>query len=97
MRSRAWFQRIDRAVAADDEQAVVERLEDVLVEHPQAVELRGLDVQLAIEARVLDRGGDLAGHRRHQPEVVAGQRLAVLAAAEAEHRDDAPFETHGTK
>ena len=43
-----------RAVAADHEQAVVERLEDVLVEHPQPIELRGLDVQLAVEAGVLD-------------------------------------------
>ena len=44
-----------RAVAADDEQAVVERLEDVLVEDAQAIELRRLDVQLAVEPRVLDR------------------------------------------
>jgi len=60
---------LQRAVPADDPfveiehgQAVVERLQDVLVELPHPAELLGLQVQLSIQAAVLDGGGHLAGH-----------------------------------
>ena len=54
-----------RAVAANHEQAIVERLENVLVEDVQPVELRRLEVQLAVEAAVLDGRGHLSRHGRH--------------------------------
>ena len=74
-------------VEADHQQAVVERLEDVLVEGAQPIELGGLEVQLAVQPAVLDRGRGLSGHRRQQRHVFAGQRLAAVAAAERQHGD----------
>src|SRR3982751_6637317 len=43
------------AVAIEDREAVVERLEDVLAELAHALELVGLGMELAIEAAVLER------------------------------------------
>ena len=44
-------------------------------------------MQLAVEAAVLDRRRRLAGDGGDQRHVLAGERLAALAAAEREHRD----------
>ena len=65
----------DAIVEADDQQPVVERLEDVLVERAQPIELRRLDVQLAIQPAVLDGGRRL---RRRPPR--AGPCLRWSAA-----------------
>src|SRR5471030_235526 len=88
---------LERAVPADDllvhvehDESVVERLEDVLVELAHAAELLGLEVQLPVEAAVLDRGRDLAGHRRQQAEILAVERLVGLLAAERQETDE-PF------
>ena len=53
-RSSARFHRIDPVVGVDDGQAVVERLEDVLVELAHALDLVGLRLELLVEAPVLD-------------------------------------------
>jgi hypothetical protein len=87
----------DRAVTADDEQAVVERFENVLVENTQPVELRRLEMQFAVQAGVLDGRRHLAGHRREERDVVGGHRLAVLAASERQHQSTSLLDTHGTK
>src|SRR5439155_2865978 len=71
-------------VEVDDQQAVVERLEDVLVESAHAIELERLQVQLTVEPRVLDRGGNLTRHGSQQRHVLTAQRLACLSAAERE-------------
>ena len=68
------------------DEAVVERLEDVLVELAQPIELVGLGPQLAVEAAVLERRGHLAGHRREQRHVFAAQRLRAVLAAERRAR-----------
>ena len=76
-------------IQIDDEQAIVERLEDVLVEGTHPIDLDGLHVELAIEPGVLERGRNLTGDSRKQRHVLAAQRLAAVLAAEREHRDRA--------
>ena len=83
--------RCDRQV--DDQQTVVERFEDVLVERAQAIELDGLHVELAVQPGVLERGGNLAGDRAEQRHVLAVQVAAGVLAAERQHRDR-PFLRH---
>ena len=73
----------------EHDEAIVERLEDVLVELAQPGELVGLGLQLPVEAAVLERRGDLPGNGREQRHVFAVQRLGALLAAEPEHRDRA--------
>ena len=87
-------QRLHRGIPADDaivqiehEQSVVERFENVLVERAHPIELERLDVQLPIEACVLERGGDLSGHCAEQTHVLAVQRLAGVLAADGQYRD----------
>ena len=76
----------DPVVQPEHHHPVVERLEDVLVERAQAIQFGRLEVQLTIEPAVLDGDGDLTGDRRDQVEVLGGQRLAALAAAEQQRR-----------
>ena len=103
--ARHAVQRFERAVPAHDpvvevehQQAVVERLEDVLVELAHPIELVGLEVQLPVEAGVLERGRHLAGDGGEQRHVLAVERLVGVLAAEREHRDRArPSKTQGTK
>ena len=86
----------DDAIAQiDDEEAVVERLQDVFVEGAHAIELVRLDVQLAVQPGVLERGRDLAGHRRQKPRVLAVQRLAGVLAPQRQHGDGAFFRNAG--
>ena len=51
----------DTIVETDDQQAVVQRFENVLVEGAQPIQLGRLDVQLTIEAAVLDGRRGLSG------------------------------------
>src|SRR5690349_6906312 len=97
--SRNAVEALERAVPDDDplgfvedDESVVERLEDVLVELAHPPELFGLEMQLSVEPAVLDRGRDLASDRRQQPEVLAVERLVGLLAAKRQHRDGAAFE-----
>ena len=92
--ARDAVERLERVVPADDllvvvehDQAVVERFEDVLVELAHPAELLGLEVKLAIQAAVLDRGRDLPGDRRQQREVLAVERLVGFLPSEREHGD----------
>ena len=78
----------NHAVAGPDhQQPIVERLEDVLVEGVQAIELGRLEVQLPIEAAVLDGGRGLRGHGGDQRGVFGAERLAAGAPAERQHGD----------
>ena len=79
----------DPVVEVDHEQAVVERLENVLVERAHPVELKRLDVQLPVEASVLKRRGDLARDRDEQRGVFAVQRLARVLPSKRQHGDGA--------
>ena len=83
---------------SSDQQAVVERLENVLVEGAQAIELDGLDVQLAVQARVLERRRNLAGHGRRAapcPRCAAARRCP---SGRAPARAIVPsFDTHGNE
>ena len=87
----------DAIVEADDEQPVVERLEDVLVEGAQPIELGGLDVQLPIEPAVFDRRRRLSGHRGQQPmsSLVSGSPVSRRPSANTAFTRS--FETHGTR
>ncbi len=79
----------DAAVRIRDDQPVVERLQDVVAELAEAIELFGLDVKLAVEAAVLERGGDLSGNGRQQRRVLAAQRLGAVATAKRQDGDGA--------
>ena len=76
-------------IQIDDEQAIVERLEDVLVEGTHPIDFERLYVELTIEPGVLECGRDLSGHCRKQRHILAAERLAAVLAAEREHRDRA--------
>ena len=96
---RHAVERFERAVPADNplapvehDQPVVERFEDVLVELAQAVELFRLQVQLAIQAAVLDRGRRLSGDGGQQREVLAVERLVGVLPAERQHGNRAALE-----
>ena len=82
----------DALLHVEDDEPVVERFEDVLVELAHPPELFRLQVQLAVQAAVLDRRRDLARDRRQQREVLAVERLVGLLAAEREHGDGAALE-----
>ena len=85
-------------VEVDDEQTVVERFEDVLVERAHAIELDRLDLKLPIEPRVLERRGNLAGDGRQQRRVLAVEVTAGAPCARARARAMVPsLATHGTK
>src|SRR5213078_4790012 len=73
----------------EHEQAVVERLENVLVERTHPIELERLDVQLAIEAGVFKRRRNLAGDGGEQAHVLAVERLARILASDREYGDGA--------
>ncbi len=77
-------------IEPDDEQPIVQRFEDVFVERAETIELGGLEMQLMIEASVLDGRCSLAGDRGEQRHVFARERLATFAAAERERRDSRP-------
>ena len=87
----ARFHRTMRSLRSSDDQAVVERLDDVLVELAQPRELVGLRLQLAVEAAVLERGRHLSGNSGEQREIFAVERLGALLPAEAEHGNRALF------
>ena len=72
-------------VFVEDRQAIVERLEDVVVELPHPPELFGLQVQTPIKSPVLDRRRDLASHGRQQRQVFAVERLVGVLAPERQH------------
>src|SRR3954466_2989903 len=82
----------DLLVGIEDDEAVVERLEDVLVELAHPPELFGFQVQLAVEPAVFDRRGDLAGNRRKHPEIFTVEGLVGLLAAQREDGDGATLE-----
>ena len=92
----------ERTVPADDplvgvehHEPIVERFEDVLVELAHPAQFLGLEVELAVQAAVLDRRGHLAGHRRQERQILAVERLVALFPAEREHRNRAAFEDAG--
>ena len=76
----------DPVVEPDNHQPVVERLEDVLVECSQAIELGRLDVQLPVEPPVFDGRGGLRRDREEQAKIFARQWLAGAAAAQGKDR-----------
>ena len=73
------------------QQPIVERLEDVFVKSVEAIQFRGLEVQLAIQAAVLDRGGGLRGDGRDERGVFTAERLAAGATAQREHGNGGIF------
>ena len=96
---------LERAVPADDavvevdhQQAVVERLEDVLVERAQPIELHGLEVQLAVEP-----ARSRAPWRSGRPPRSAAPMSSLLNGSSVSLRPSAStaivpsFETQGTK
>ena len=87
----------DAIVEADHEQPVVERFEDVLVEGAQAIELRRLDVELAIQPAVLDRGRRLAAtaDSSAMSSLVSGSPVSRRPSANTALR--LSFETQGTR
>ena len=78
----------DHVVARPDhQQPVIERLEDVFVERVEAIQLRRLEMQLAIEAAVFDRGRGLRGDGGDKRGVFGAERLAAGPPAERQHGD----------
>ena len=75
----------DAVVEVGDEESILQRFQDVLVEAAQPVELHGLDMQLPVQAGVVERGGNLAGHGAEQRHVLAAQRLGAVLQTEREH------------
>src|SRR3954471_2312966 len=76
--ARHAIEALERAVPTDDpflrvehDESVIERFQDVLVELPHAAELFGLEMQLAIQTAVFNRGCDLTRDRGEQAEVFA--------------------------
>ena len=93
---------VERCIPAHDpifevqhDEPVVQRLDDVLVELANPVDLGRLDLQLRVETTVLDRGGDLRRDRRQQGDVLAAQRLAARLRPQREHRDGPFFRNAG--
>ena len=80
---------LDPVVEVDGEDADVDRLDDVLVELLQALELGDLLLEPPVELRVLDGDADVAGQRFEQLHVFAGEEVAVVGAAQANHGDRA--------
>ena len=95
-RSRDAIELLQRAIPADDpilevddQQSVVERFEDVLVECAHPIDFHRLQVQLAIEPCVLERRRDLTGHCCQQSRVLAAERFAGVLPPDGEHRNRA--------
>ena len=57
----------DAAVQVFDDEAVVERFDDVLVEFLQALQLARFHLKLAVQPAVLERRRDVAADRRQKP------------------------------
>ncbi len=79
----------DASVRIGDDQPVVERLQHVVAELAQAIEFFGLHVELAVQTAVLERGGDLSGHRSQQRRVLTAQRLRAVSTPQREDGDGA--------
>jgi hypothetical protein len=77
----------DSAVQVFDDEAVVERFDDVLVEFLQALQLARFHLKLAVQPAVLERRRDVAADRRQKTHVFAAQRLSLAALTEREHGD----------
>jgi hypothetical protein len=76
----------------EHDEPVVQRLENVVVELPHAPQLLGLEVQLAVQATILDGGRNLAGYRGEEREIFAVEGFIGVFAAERQHRDCGSFE-----
>ena len=63
-----------------------QRLDDAVAELPQPLDLVGLDAELAVQPRVLERRRRLPRHGAEQRDVLAAERLAVRPAAHARSR-----------
>jgi hypothetical protein len=74
-------------VQVEHEQAVIERLDDVLVEGAHAIELERLDVQLTVEPGVFHRRRYLSRNGGEKAHVFAVQRLARVLAPDGEDGD----------
>ena len=79
----------DAAVPVEHDQAVVQRLQDVLAELPHPLELVRLRAQLPVEPAVLQRRGRLRRDRGEQRHVLAAQRLGARLPPERHDRDRA--------
>ena len=77
----------DPIVAVDDREPVVQRLQDVLAELAQPLELVGLDPKLAVQAAVLERRRGLRRDRGEQRHVFAAERLGAGLSSERHDRD----------
>ena len=66
------------------QQAIVEGLENVFVESVQPVELGGLEMQLAIEAPVFNRGGGLRRYGSDERGVLGAERRRTSWGEDAE-------------
>ena len=85
----------DPLVDVEHHQAIVEGFEDVLVELAHPSKFFRLEMKLAIEASVFNRGRHLAGDRRQQREVFAVERLVRVLASKRQHGDGAALEHAG--
>ena len=77
----------DSAVQVFDDETVVERFNNVLVEFLQTLQLARFHLKLAVQPAVLERRGDVAADRRQQTHVFAAQGLSLAALAERQHGD----------
>src|ERR1700740_3210514 len=69
------------------EHSDVERLDDILAEILEALDLHGLLFERLIKARILNGDRDVAGDRREKLKVIARKIVAINRLAKAEHRD----------
>ena len=71
----------DVIVHVDHEQRVRQRLDDAVVELVQPLDLGGLAAELAVQPRVLDRGGRLRGDGAEQRHVLAAEDRGLVQPA----------------
>lgn len=88
---------LDAAIQVDGQDADAQRIDDVLVELLEALDLRRLLLQRMVQARVLDGDGEIAGNRSEKLDVLARQVITIYGFAESEDRNHAVAETARNK
>src|ERR1700747_1162251 len=77
----------DSVFEINREHSDVERLDDILAEILEALDLHGLLFERLIKARILKDVRDVAANSREKLKVIARKIVSVNRLAKAEHRD----------
>src|SRR5258708_2666674 len=79
------------------EHADVEGFNDIFAKVLEAGDFESFLFERAVELRVVESDGDVAGNRLDQLDVIAGQKISVDRFAKAENRDGVLADTAGDK